>query len=73
MMINGRSEAEVAVNVRLLHVGSEVFPVYGSDQAGWALQAGEIFPETPAPYRYGSLDEIFFALVNLNVSPEGRA
>ena len=64
---------DVVVNVRLLHVGPEVFPVYGSDKTGWTIQPGGVYPETPLSYRYGSVDEIFFALVNLHLSPEGRA
>jgi hypothetical protein len=33
----------------------------------------DLTPETPREVRYASLDELFFALVNLNFSPEGEA
>ena len=33
----------------------------------------DLRPDTPKWLRYDSLDELFFALLNLNVSPEGQA
>jgi hypothetical protein len=61
------------VNARLLKVGLEVFPVYGDDRSGWSMDPIDLNPETPKWLRYDSLDELFFALLNLNVMPEGRA
>ena len=61
------------VNTRLLKVGVEVFPVYGDELSGWSMDPIDLTPETPRAVRYRSLDELFFALVNLNVSPEGLA
>jgi hypothetical protein len=52
------SHSEVAVNARLLKVG---------------LDPGDLYPQMPMWFRYQSLDELFFALVNLNVGPEGQA
>lgn len=61
------------VNARLLKVGMEVFPVYGDERSGWSMDPIDLTPETPKWLRYDSLDELFFALLNLNVMPEGRA
>ena len=61
------------INAQLLKVGLEVFPVYGDDCTGWSMDPVDLGPETPRGLRYGSLDELFFALVNLNLSPEGQA
>lgn len=61
------------VNTRLLKVGMEVFPVYGDERSGWSMDPIDLTPDTPKWLRYDSLDELFFALLNLNVMPEGRA
>jgi hypothetical protein len=49
-----------------LRVGGEVFPVYGDELRGWSPRADD-FDALAAcsPYVYSSLDELFFALVNL--------
>jgi len=57
-----------------LRIGAAVYPVYGDEVRGWSLRAddfGSVLAVTP--WVYGSIDEIFFALVNLNLCPEGRA
>ena len=61
------------VNARLLKVGLEVFPVYGDERSGWSMDPIDLGPDTPKWLRYDSLDELFFALLNLNVTPEGSA
>jgi hypothetical protein len=61
------------VKARLLKVGMEVFPVYGDDRSGWSMDPVDLTPDTPKWLRYDSIDELFFALLNLNVMPEGRA
>jgi hypothetical protein len=61
------------VNTRLLKVGMEVFPVYGDERSGWSMDPVDLTPDTPKWLRYDSLDELFFALLNLNVTPEGQA
>ena len=61
------------VNTRLLKVGLEVFPVYGDERLGWSMDPVDLTPDTPKWLRYDSLDELFFALLNLNVMPEGQA
>jgi hypothetical protein len=67
------AHSEVAVNARLLKVGLEVFPVYGDETSGFSVDPGDLYPQMPIWFRYQSLDELFFALVNLNLSPEGQA
>ena len=64
---------EIAVNVRLLRIGTDVLPVYGDDETGWGVYQGDLYPAAPAQYRYRSLDELFFVLVNLNITTCGRA
>ena len=53
--------------------GLEVFPVYGDEGSGWSMDPVDLTPDTPKGLRYDSLDELFFALLNLNVMPEGQA
>jgi hypothetical protein len=65
--------SELAMKTQLLKIGLEVFPVYGNEKSGWSVDAGDLYPQIPVWYRYRSLDELFFALVNLNISPEGQA
>ncbi len=67
------NQSEVAVNARLLKVGLEVFPVYGDETSGFSMDPGDLYPQMPVWFRYQSLDELFFALVNLNLSQEGQA
>lgn len=61
------------VNARLLQVGLEVFPVYGDERSGWSMDPIDLRPDAPKWMRYDSLDELFFALLNLNVMTEGQA
>jgi len=68
-----RQQAKAPINTQLLKIGLEVFPVYGDDGSGWSMDPIDLTPETPRWLRYESIDELFFALLNLNVSPEGRA
>lgn len=68
-----RQRAKEPVNTQLLKVGLEVFPVYGDDRSGWSMDPIDLAPETPRWLRYESIDELFFALLNLNVAPEGSA
>ncbi|HUI27716.1 MAG TPA: hypothetical protein VL403_16655 [Candidatus Kryptonia bacterium] len=61
------------VNTQLMKVGLEVFPVYGDEASGWSVDPIDLASDSAAVFRYRSLDELFFALVNLNLSPEGQA
>ncbi len=57
-----------------LRVGGEVFPVYGDDLRGWSPRADDFSGFVAcSPYVYRTLDELFFALVNLRVNPGGEA
>lgn len=57
----------------LLRVGMEVYRIYGDDQVGWTIEESDLSSRAPSWYRYRSLDELFFALVNLSVGSEGWA
>lgn len=48
-----------------LRVGSQVFPVYGDPLRGWSPRPDDFSGRAASPYVYPSLDELFFALVNL--------
>ena len=61
------------VNAQLMKVGLEIFPVYGDEASGWSVDPVDLAPDKPEGFRYRSLDELFFALVNFNLSPEGQA
>lgn len=59
-----------------LRVGEGVYPVYGDDLRGWSTEAGDLHRAETGGFRYASLEEVFFALVNLTVSggePRRRA
>jgi len=66
-------QSNVAVSARLLKVGLEVFPVYGDEKSGFSVEPSDLHAQMPGWYRYSSIDELFFALVNLNMAPEGLA
>ena len=52
-----------------LRVGAGVYPVYGDELRGWSPRADDFQGlASSSPYVYHSLDELFFALVNLCVS-----
>lgn len=57
----------------LLNVGTEVYPVYGSDRLGWTLDSNDLHEEVSTHFRYQSLEELFFAIVNFTISSNGRA
>jgi hypothetical protein len=55
-----------------LRVGGDVFPVYGDELRGWSPRAADFGSHQAAAPRfvYGSLDELYFVLVNLCTSRE---
>ena len=65
-----RIRSETAVKVHLLQVGLEIVPVYGDDKSGWSFESGM---QTSRLAIYRTVDELFFALVNMNLSNEGLA
>ena len=53
-----------------LRIGAQVFPVYGDALRGYSPRADDFRDSPTAPrYVYASLDELFFALVNLCTQP----
>lgn len=57
-----------------LRVGQRVFPVYGDDVRGWSPRAADFRGiGMCSPYLYASVDELFFALVNLCSAPRIEA
>jgi hypothetical protein len=49
-----------------LRIGAGVYPVYGDELRGWSLRAEDFESVLAAsPYLYRSIEELFFALVNL--------
>ena len=59
-----------------LRVGRSVYPVYGDALRGWSPRAADFDGgrgTTVATYRYASLDELFFVLVNLWATASGHA
>ena len=57
----------------LLQVGQEVYPVYGSVDQGWSVERLDLVDQELMAYRYGSIEEIFFALVNFSLCQIGEA
>ena len=52
-----------------LRIGKELFPIYGDEVRGWSPHAGDFGALADgAPFLYASLDELFFALVNLKTT-----
>ena len=69
-----RLSGEEAAGRTFLRIGGEVFPVYGDDVRGWSPRAGDFHGlALCTPYLYASVDELFFALVNLCTGPRGEA
>lgn len=62
-----------ALRAQLLRVGCEVFPVYGDERCGFTIDPGDFSAGAPEAGRYRSLDELYFALVNLHSAAEGKA
>jgi hypothetical protein len=68
------SEAQAAFGRTFLRIGREVFPVYGDDVRGWSPRPADFRGLAAcSPYVYASVDELFFALVNLCTAPRGDA
>jgi hypothetical protein len=57
-----------------LRIGGEVFPVYGDEMRGWSPRADDFRRGlSTSPWVYDSVDELYFALVNLCTAPRGDA
>jgi hypothetical protein len=54
-------------------VGRGVFPVYGDEMRGFSPLAQDVAePSVRSPFAYRSLDELFFAIVNLCATVGGE-
>jgi len=62
----------VAASRTYLRIGAAVYPVYGDDFRGWSPRPDDFGTVLAAtPWVYGSIDELFFALVNLATQAHG--
>ena len=50
----------------LLGIGDLTFPVYGDATLGWSIIRNDILHGTP--YRYATLDELVFAMLNCSLA-----
>jgi len=67
------TKAGVVLRAQLVRIGTEVFAIYGDEEHGFAVDPEDFSSAVPNSFRYYSLDELYFALVNLSAAPEGRA
>ena len=65
-----RTRSDTAFEASLLQIGAELIPIYGSDETGWSLEPSTLAPRV---LLYRTREELFFALVNMQVSAEGSA
>lgn len=63
-----RINATGSLTPYLLQVGSEVYPISGDPQRGWHLADEELLDAAELGFRYQSVSELFFALVNLSLA-----
>jgi len=64
-----RSRVSAMGSEFVVQVGAESIAVSGSLDAGWAVGS----EGSSDAYRYRSLDELVFALINLSVARDGQA
>jgi hypothetical protein len=55
----------------LVEIGETAFHIYGSVEAGWSLDQLDILQASP--FRYATLDELMFALLNCALHADGSA
>lgn len=56
-----------------LRIGAAVYPVYGDDLRGWSTRPDDVKSVVrSSPFAYESIDELFFALVNLTATGRDR-
>ena len=72
-LTRGLGEILSPVNTRYLKVGEEMFAVYGDPDSGWSLQQDDLQSGAGKCHRYRSIEELYFVLANLSVSPCGSA
>jgi hypothetical protein len=57
-------------NAFTVRIAGATLPVSGSSEAGWDIAFEH---EVSQSYRYGTLDELAFVLINLSVADDGSA
>lgn len=57
-------------NAFTIRIAGATLPVGGSSEAGWDVVFGD---DLPHAYRYGTLDELAFVLINLSIADDGAA
>ena len=72
-MTTNTTTTELAAPLRgvLLEIGQLTFHVYGNARMGWSVVRRDIMYATP--YRYGTLEELVFALLNYTLVEPGEA
>ena len=65
-----RNQLAAMGNAFTVRIAGATLPVSGSSQAGWGVTYGD---DPPTSYRYGTLDELAFALINLSIVDDGTA
>jgi hypothetical protein len=66
-----RSQLESMGNAFTVRIAGATLPVFGSTENGWDISFSD--DQRPNRYRYGNLDELAFALINLSVADDGNA
>lgn len=56
-----------------LRIGVQLFPVYGDAMRGFSPVAQDVRSQAISAYRYASVDELYFALVNLCMARGGES
>ena len=65
-----RSRWNTPVRASFLQVGTEIIPVFGDNESGWSLESGIEMERVPI---YRTVDELYFALINMQISTGGDA
>ncbi len=55
-----------------LRIGDVLVPIWGDDVRGWSPRPEDFAGFGASPWVYGTLDELFFALVNLFTATAGE-
>jgi len=66
-----RSQLQSMGNAFTVRIAGATLPVFGSTKNGWDISFAD--DQRPTRYRYGNLDELAFALINLSVANDGNA
>jgi hypothetical protein len=69
------TRSAIPIQPQLVRIGLREYPIYGNDEHGWSIDERDFSARQSATwtFRYRSLDELVFALVNFHVSGERGA